>query len=75
MRREQVHMMLDVLLDMGQKLVSQYQTPPEAKEHFKSARRETLLGIRAIVDSAIERLDAAPTAAPTGPTKIPVEEA
>lgn len=33
--------------------------PPEAATHFRNAGREQLLGIRAIVDFWIDRLDAA----------------
>ncbi|HWI52695.1 MAG TPA: hypothetical protein VNT01_11215 [Symbiobacteriaceae bacterium] len=73
MRREQVHMMLDVLLDMGQRLVAR-PMPPEVKQHFTAARRETLLGIRAVVDAAIERMDEEPAATAAGPASIKIEE-
>ncbi|MDF2629743.1 MAG: hypothetical protein K0R39_3574 [Symbiobacteriaceae bacterium] len=74
MRREQVHLVLDLFLDMGQKLIAR-PVPPEVKEHFHAAHKEVLLGVRALVDSAIERMDAAPTppSSPPGPTAIKIE--
>ena len=33
--------------------------PPEASRHFRNAGREQLLGVRAIVDFWIDRIDAA----------------
>jgi hypothetical protein len=74
MQREQVHLVLDVLLDMGERALRR-PVSPEAGQHFRNARRETLLGLRTMLDEAIERIDRAPAAAPAGPTKIPVEEA
>lgn len=71
MRREQMHMMLDVLLDMGQQLVAS-PVPPEARQHLKAARREVLLGVRALIDAAMERMDAEPATA-AGPTAIKID--
>lgn len=74
MRREQMHMVLDVLLDMGQKLAVR-PMPPEAKQHFRTAQKEVFLGVRALVDSAIERMDAEPSPAPSsGPHAIPIDD-
>jgi hypothetical protein len=70
MRREQMHMVLDLLLDMGQKL-SARPVPPEAKQHFKAAQKEALLGVRALVDKAIDRMDADP--APPSPKSIRID--
>lgn len=73
MRREEMYRLLDVVLDMGEKLVAR-PVLPEAKQHFKNARREALLGVRAIVDAAIERMDEQPAAAAAGPASIKIEE-
>lgn len=75
MRREQIHMVLDVLLDMGQKLTARPVTP-EAKQHFKAAHKEVLLGVRALVDHAIDRMDAEPATpvTPPRPTAIHIDE-
>lgn len=73
MRREQMHMVLDMVLDMGQRLAAR-PVPPEAKQHFKAARREALLGVRALVDAAIERMDEEPAATAAGPASIKIED-
>ena len=39
--------------------------------HFRNARKEVLLGIRALIDTSIERIDQ--TGEPTGAEKIEVE--
>jgi hypothetical protein len=44
------------LADRGRSLVDQVM-PPEASRHFRQAGREQLLGMRAIVDFWIERID------------------
>jgi len=75
MRREQMHVVLDVLLDMGQRLLERQAPSPEARQHFKTARREALLGVRAMVDAAIERADR-PEEAPAAsgrPTAIKID--
>ncbi|HYF75496.1 MAG TPA: hypothetical protein VD973_00035 [Symbiobacteriaceae bacterium] len=70
MRREQMHMVLDVLLDMGQKLAVR-PVPPEAKQHFKAAQKEVLLGVRAFVDNAIDRMDE--DSVPSSPKSIRID--
>lgn len=72
MRREQVHMLVDALLDLGQSALRR-QMPAEASDHFASARREALLGLRALVDGALARQEQEAAAA-SRPTSIPVEE-
>lgn len=48
--------------------------PPEAEAHFRTARKEALLGIRSVVDHALERLEQDERRAePQGPQSIPVE--
>jgi len=42
--------------DRGRSLMNQVM-PPEASRHFRQAGREQLLGMRAIVDFWIERID------------------
>ncbi|HYF90704.1 MAG TPA: hypothetical protein VD969_00520 [Symbiobacteriaceae bacterium] len=69
-RRDQLHVALDMLLDLAQKYVT-HPVPPGVGSHFRAARREALLGVRAMVDAAIERLDEAPAAA-AGPTSIKI---
>ena len=39
--------------------------------HFRSARKEALLGIRALIDTCIDRIDQVDQ--PTGPERIEVE--
>ncbi|HJN18918.1 MAG TPA: hypothetical protein QGH10_25685 [Armatimonadota bacterium] len=50
--------------------VREIQATPWAA-HFRNARKETLLGIRALIDGCIERIDE--VGQPTGPEKIEVE--
>jgi hypothetical protein len=56
MIRHQIHQLVDDLLDLHSSL-----TPcgrcPEARGHFRSARREVLLGLRAVLDGALHRID------------------
>jgi hypothetical protein len=50
--------------------------PPDASQHLRNARREDLLGIRAIVDFWIRRIDAADeraTSVRSAPESIDVE--
>lgn len=72
MMRQQAHMALDQLLNLGELLLGR-QVPQEAREHFRNARREVLLGVRSMVDQALTNLDQA-QAAPGGARSIPVEE-
>lgn len=56
MNRERLHSVIDLLLDMRESLVPQ--APKEAMAHFRNAKRESLLGVRALVDHALTRLEA-----------------
>ena len=47
--------------------------PREASHHFRNAGREELLGIRAIVDFWIERIDEAEGRAGSGPRRESIE--
>jgi hypothetical protein len=38
-----------------------FNVPPEVKEHFMNSRIEFLKGLRAIIDSRIERLSSTPS--------------
>ncbi len=69
MQREHAHMLLDTLLDALQKRT----IPAEAKGHFQAARREVLLGMRAVIDEAISRT-AEQRQPSSGPTRIPVDQ-
>lgn len=53
MNRERLHGLIDLVLDMGQSL--RPHAPKEAMGHFREARREGLLGVKALVDHALER--------------------
>lgn len=73
MQRQQIHLILDALLDVGERL-ARPPMPSEAAQHFRAARREALLGLRSLLDAAIERAEAPPTPpAPSGPTPIKIE--
>lgn len=72
MMRNQAHMALDHLFNLGELLLGR-QVPPEAREHLRNARREALLGVRAMVDHALTRLDEKP-AGSGGARSIPVED-
>jgi hypothetical protein len=45
------------LRDRGRRMIDRVM-PPEASQHFRNAGREQLLGVRAIVDFWIRRIDA-----------------
>lgn len=72
MVRAELHKLVDDLFDLRQAVVGD-RVPPEARRHFLAARREALLGVRAVVDHALERLDR--QEAGQGPAQqIPVED-
>jgi hypothetical protein len=50
-----VHRLVDTLLDLRKTFLTR-KTPPEAAGHFQAARREALLGVRALVDGALTRM-------------------
>ncbi|MFZ5824333.1 MAG: hypothetical protein ACOY94_08405 [Bacillota bacterium] len=56
MNREQMHTLVDLMLELRGALLPK--PPQEAMAHFRNARREGLLGVRALVDHALERLEA-----------------
>lgn len=72
MGREELHRLLDLALDLGQRLIERPGTPA-ARQHFTNARREALLGVRALVDASLRLLEEESAAAPAGPTPIKVE--
>lgn len=72
MRRDELHRLLDMALDIGQKLIA-CPVMPEAQRHFKAAKRETLLGIRDVIDTVIARLDDAPKTADDSPLSVKIE--
>ena len=41
-------------------LLPDWLLPPEGKQHMRNARKEMLLGLRSIVDAAIERQERGP---------------
>lgn len=61
----------------GEEVVLRFRPPkvpalsPEAREHFRTARREFLLALRSLIDAAIEALEKREE--PKGRTKIEVE--
>ncbi|MCZ8519939.1 hypothetical protein [Paenibacillus caseinilyticus] len=46
--------LLDKLMDVQEELFHEA-LPEKARSHFRSARREALLGLRALLDEAIEQ--------------------
>lgn len=56
MNRERLHSLIDLVLDMRESLVPQ--APNQAMAHFRNARREGLLGVKALVEHALEKADA-----------------
>lgn len=72
MRREEMHQLLDAVLELGEKLAPR-PLQPEVRQHMQAARREVLLGVRAMVDAAIGRTEAQPAAAGVGPASITIE--
>lgn len=72
MKRERVHRLIDLLFDVREDLLPQ--APTEAIDHLRRARREGLLGVRALVDHALNRCeDEKPKAEDGGSIAVPVE--
>lgn len=73
MNRERLHGVIDMLLDMRESLLPQ--APREAMTHFRNARRESLLGVRVLVEHALEKLEAEEqkARADEGPRSIPLD--
>lgn len=70
MKRELIHRLVDELCDL-------HDNNPgfeEAKRHFRSARCEMLLGVRSLIDIALERSETGDaTRRDSGAKTIPVE--
>jgi hypothetical protein len=56
MLRDRIHHLVDNLFDFRESVLS-YWRPPEARRHFRTARWEALLGLRAVLDKAVTRLE------------------
>jgi hypothetical protein len=82
MQREQAHRLVDWLFDLGEQLARRC-APAEARTHFRAARREALLGIRAVVEAALAHVDegygqggeGSEGARREGPRSIPITQA
>jgi hypothetical protein len=57
-------------------VVTERLVPSSAREHFRQAEKEVLLGVRSCLDAAISRLDEAEASDSTrsGVKEIPIEE-
>lgn len=72
MNRERLHGLIDTVLDLRESILPQ--VPKEAKAHFRNARRESLLGVKALVEHHLEKLEAEERQAKDeGPKSIPLE--
>ena len=56
----------------GRSFVSRI-VPPEASTHFRAAGREQLMGVRALMDHWIHRLDEPTTPRAAGREEIPID--
>jgi hypothetical protein len=56
MIRDQIHTLVDDLFDLHSSLLPSKRFP-EARGHFRSARREVLPGVRSVLDSALKRIE------------------
>ena len=56
MIRHQIHKLVDDLFDLHSSLTLCGRIP-QARGHFRSARREVLLGLRAVLDGAVKRME------------------
>jgi hypothetical protein len=56
MIRSQIHKIVDDLFDLRSSLLP-CEGWADARAHFGSARRELLLGLRAVVDNALKRIE------------------
>ena len=71
MRRELFHRLVDELFDLH----DNHPGIREAKSHFRSARREILLGVRSLIDTALEHSKENDEKQSHGGTRtIPVED-
>jgi hypothetical protein len=71
MLRNRVHRIVDDLFDLRQELLAGRPAWAPCR-HFRAARREVLLGVRAAIDLALTRLGEAETEEPFVP--VPVDE-
>jgi hypothetical protein len=46
--------------------------PEEVRTHMRAAQREQLLAVRALIDAAIERMDAPPEARPARKSRVEI---
>jgi hypothetical protein len=56
MIREQIHKIVDDIFDLHSSLFP-FRRFADAHGHFRRARREVLLGLRAVLDSALDRME------------------
>jgi hypothetical protein len=61
---------LEGLTDLHESMLTAV-VPEEARRHFRSSRREALLGLRAMLDRSIDRLDEQANSDPHPPTAKP----
>jgi hypothetical protein len=56
MIRDPIHKLVDHLFDLPSSLLP-CKRFPEAREHFRSARREVLLALRTVMDRALNQME------------------
>jgi hypothetical protein len=56
MLRDRIHHLVNDLFDLHDSVLACWR-PPETRRHFRAARREALLGLRAVLDNAVTRLE------------------
>jgi hypothetical protein len=61
---------LEGLTDLRETMLTAV-APAEARRHFRSSQREALLGLRALLDRSIDRLDEQASSDPHPPTAKP----
>lgn len=71
MARDQLHKLVDDLVDLRQALVGD-RVPPAKRRHFRPPRKAALLGVRTVVDHALAHLEEAEAKAEA--QTVPVEE-
>lgn len=78
MVREKLHRLIDDMFELREAVIGE-KIPAEARRHFRSARKEALLGARAMIDHALSRLEkeeeeqGEESKSTGGPQTIPVE--
>ncbi len=74
MNRERLHGMIDLLLDAREAILPH--APKEALTHFRTAKKESLLGMKVLVEHALAKVEEEEQRAQAeaeGPKAIPVE--